>query len=263
MEFFSLSGNRVFSWEFQGHKAVKKIYANRQGFKREKFVLGHLHNAAIRCPKILAQGEAEGQPYLILSSLSGRPATEFDGEDLLQITKSAGAALRVLERAISPIEIEETTILASRDTKLIRDKCNDHFEGEALSCLHTALQLYDTQFGAKASHCLNHRDYRLANMMWDTDLDQPFGLLDMETACWGPSGADLGRAVIEDFKPKPLQAALLGGYGPVTDEHLHLHSLMHMVEMTAYLAGKKNCSVREILLLEALKKNVVRRASGF
>lgn len=263
MEFFSLSGNRVLSWEFQGSNAVKKIYVSWQGFNREKFVLGHLHDASIRSPKILAQGEDGGQPYLILSVLSGRPATEFEGEELVQIAKSAGRVLRVLERAIPLVEIEQTEVLKHRDIDKLLKTCEIHFEGEALSRLHSMLQLYNEKFGDKTSHCLNHRDFRLANMMWDPDLAQPFGLLDMETACWGPYGADLGRAAIEDFKSVPLKAALLSAYGPITNEDLHLHCLLHMVEMTFYLAGKKNRSTAEVQLLDALKQKVNQNVVSF
>ena len=69
-----------------------------QDFQAEQVTLSHIHGLPV--PKILAQGEIEGWPYLVLSRVPGVPAIEvwsgLPPEDQLAIVRQMGLFMRAL-----------------------------------------------------------------------------------------------------------------------------------------------------------------------
>ncbi len=237
----SYSGNLVRLIDHPRYgSCVEKQYRRKPAFQREKICLELLDGSSVSTPKILEVG---GDGYLLMTVVAGVPLNDDILGNRDDVASQLGSMLASLEMAtIGKFPADDPTTLSRRSVASLRQAAL-----RASSMLN--VERIIATFG-EHSHCIdlpgpslvmNHRDVRLDNLLFDEATGR-IGIIDFETACWGPPGCDLGRMFIEDFKDIHIQHRILEGYGQVStpppSANIAVFKLAYAVEMLGWFQTK-------------------------
>lgn len=220
---FATGGNVIAS---AGDTAVVKLLAPffAEECERERASLvivgGRLPLAV---PRLLAEGELEGWPYLILERLPGGPLgaawPAVGPEDRVRILRSLGAALAELHALPLPVDVSEVaidlpTFVATQTDTAVRRQRSLGLSEPIATALPEAIAA--AALDPRATPVLIHADMTSDNVLLDFrgDLPQATGWIDFGDAMLCDPEYDLVTpAVFICRGDRALVDALLDGYG--------------------------------------------------
>jgi aminoglycoside phosphotransferase (APT) family kinase protein len=166
--------------------------AAKSGQERESRVLAGLHaddrlgEWRRRLPRPLARGVLEARPYRIDAALPGRPVPEGarDPAALLSAQETAAGVIGVLHRATAhTVVVDDATAtrwIDARATSLLRRRTHRGALGGRFDRL--LRELRSAVVGRTLPLAWIHGDFWLGNLLAESDLREPWGIVDWETA---------------------------------------------------------------------------------
>lgn len=234
----SQSGNEVTERFQNGRRVVHKRYAREAAFQREKYILQRMADIEIIAPEIIEEGIELGHPTLTLSWVEGCGFTQLSRSSIERAAFQAGLAIAKFNRLAMPVDAATPMSIRASDIEETIKRIEPHIDG-----FRDAAEV--VSFVNEPRKFLNHRDIRFANLLWIEERGE-VAVLDYETSCWGPKGADLGRMVLDDFADEGLAANVIQGYQEGAGElpDIRAACLLYAVEMVDYLTriGSKDAS---------------------
>ncbi|MBY3158012.1 phosphotransferase family protein [Rhizobium laguerreae] len=242
----SQSGNNVTLLWRDGRRVVHKRYAREPAFRRERFVLERIGECGVIAPQIIKPDVEPDYPSLDLSWIEGRKLGELNQETMEKVAFQAGATVARFNLLAKPEGSETPLSTRGLDIADALERIANQLDVTWLLPTLAALR-------QELPQCLNHRDVRFANMLW-LEENEEVAIIDYETSCWGPRGADLGRMLLDDFADEKLATLVVEGYRSSAGEvpNIDALKLLYAVEMVDYLVRQDNKDPSSLTLVDRL-----------